>query len=145
MESVLHIKMRRVVAAAGGVVALALAGCGSDDDYKNEDRPPSLIVVPAAISDSRVSVSPSSFGAGPINLIVSNQSVTSQRVTIESTGEGNGFRAQTGPINPGASAELKVDTTPGAAVVKVDGTGIKAARLKIGAERPTAQNELLQP
>lgn len=144
MEGVLHIKMRGAVVLAGSVIAVALAGCGDDKERTNEDRPPPLIVVPASISDSKISVSPKSFGAGPVNLIVSNQSTMAQRVTFASA-DGSGFKQETGPINPGGNAELKVDVTPGAAVVRVEGSGIKAARLKIGPKRKTAQNLLLQP
>lgn len=145
MERLLYIKMRRAAVLAATAVALVATGCGgNDDDYKNENRPPSLIVVPASISNERVSVSPTSFGAGPVNLIISNQSSSAQRVTFASA-DGSGFKQETGPINPGANAELKVDVTPGAAVVEVDGSGIKAARLKIGPARKSAQNELLQP
>ena len=51
-----------------------LAGCGgSGGDYSNEPRPPAPINVTAAVTDQRISVSPKSFGAGPIVLIVSNQ------------------------------------------------------------------------
>ncbi|WP_354701472.1 hypothetical protein DSM112329_01787 [Paraconexibacter sp. AEG42_29] len=144
MEHLLYIKMRRAAVLAVAAAAVVVSGCGDDDEYKNENRPPSLIVVPASISDSRVSVSPSSFGAGPVNLIISNQSDSAQRVTFASA-DGTGFKQETGPINPGANAELKVDVTPGAAVVRVDGDGIQPARLKIGPARRTAQNELLQP
>lgn len=145
MESVLHIKMRRIVAAACGTAALAFAGCGDDEDYENAERPPSPIVVTAFISDESVSVSPASFGAGPVNLVITNQTATAQQVTFESDGSDAGFRQQTGPINPGAPATLKADVPPGAAVVRVDGAGIKPALIRVGAARESAQNELLQP
>ncbi|MCW2999756.1 MAG: hypothetical protein JWN65_3305 [Solirubrobacterales bacterium] len=145
MESVLHINMRRVVAAAGGVATLALAGCGSSGDYKNEARPPSPIVVTAYISDEGVSVSPDKFGAGPVNLVITNQSGAAQQVTFQSGGAAAGFTQQTGPINPRDTATLKADIPQGDAVVKVDSRAIKAARIRVGAERPSAQNDLLQP
>lgn len=145
MESVLHTKMRRTAVAICGASVLAIAGCGDDGDYKNAERPPSPINVTAIITEKAVSVSPSSFGAGPVNLIVTNQSGSAQQVTFESAGDGAGFRQQTGPINPGAPATLKADVPSGAAVVKVDGGGIRSARVKVGADRQSAQNELLQP
>lgn len=145
MESVLHTKMRRTVAAACGICALAVVGCGSNDDYKNADRPPSPITVTAFISDTAVSVSPAKFGAGPVNLIITNQSGSAQRVTFETGGDAAGFRQQTGPINPGAPATLKADVPKGQAVVKVNGAGIRSAKVTVSAERTTAQNELLQP
>lgn len=144
MESVLHTKLRRATVLMTGVGLIALAGCGDDGKYTNKERPPALIVVPASISDAKVSVSPSKFGAGPVNLIISNQSREAQRVTFRSE-DSSGFKQQTGPINPGANAELKVDTTEGTAVVSVSGQGIQEARIDIGPKRASAQNELLQP
>ena len=145
MESVLYTKMRRTAVAACGVSALALAGCGDNGSYKNADRPAAPITVTAYISNKAVSVSPSHIGAGPVNLIIANQSGRAQRVTFESAGDAGGFHQETGPINPGAPATLKADVPTGAARVTVDGGGIKAARVTVGAARPTAQNQLLQP
>jgi hypothetical protein len=145
MESVLHIKMRPVVAALGISATLLAAGCGASDDYKNEARPPAPILVTAFISDDGVSVSPSKFGAGPVNLVITNQSAAAQQITFESDGADAGFTQQTGPINPRDTATLKADIPEGAAVVKVDGDTIKPAKITVGAERASAQNDLLQP
>jgi len=145
MESVLHIKMRQVVATVSGVAALAMAGCGAEDDYENKPRPASPIVVTAYISDEGVSVSPSSFGAGPVNLVITNQSASAQQVTFESAGDAAGFTQQTGPINPRDTATLKADIPEGEAVVKVEAASIKPAGIKVGAPRESAQNDLLQP
>jgi hypothetical protein len=128
--------------------AAAIAGCGTSSDYKNEPRPPSPIVLTASIDDQRVSVSPRSFGAGPISLIVTNQTDTAQRVTLESAekpGGGPGLRQETAPISPRDTATLKADVKPGRYTVHVRGDGIRAAHLQVGAERASAQNDLLQP
>ena len=71
---------------------MALAGCGGGGDYANKPRPPAPINVTAAITNSRVSVSPQRFGAGPIVLIISNQSSSAQKVIFE-TDELGGSRA----------------------------------------------------
>ena len=57
--------MRRTVAATLLVIAavLAVVGCGSSSDYKNDPRPPSPIVLTGSVDDQRVSVSPQRFGA----------------------------------------------------------------------------------
>ncbi len=142
--------MRRTVAATVLVIATvgALVGCGSGADYTNDPRPPSPIVLTASIDDQRVSVSPQRFGAGPISLIVTNQTSTSQSVTLESAGKagsGPGIKQQTAPISPQDTATLKADVSPGRYTVHVGGDGIAAARLRVGPERASAQNDLLQP
>ena len=143
--------MRRTAAFAPLAVAvgLTLGGCGSSSaDYKNDTRPPSPIVLTGYIDDQRVSVSPRSLGAGPISLIVTNQTSTAQRVTLESagaTGSGPGLKQVTAPISPRDTATLKADVKPGRYTVHVAGDAIRAARLQVGPERASAQNDLLQP
>ena len=93
-------------------------------------------------------ISPSSLGAGPISLIVTNQTGTAQRLTLESAGpagSGPGIKQVTAPISPQDTATLKVDVKPGSYSVHVGGDAIRAARLKVGSERESAQNDLLQP
>jgi hypothetical protein len=144
-------QMRRTAAHASLVVAVVLtvAACGSSSaDYKNDPRPPGPIVITGYISNQRVSVSPRSLGAGPISLIVTNQTGTAQRVTLESAdpaGSGPGIKQVTAPISPRDTATLKVDVKPGSYSVHVGADAIRAARLKVGAERKSAQNDLLQP
>lgn len=143
--------MRRTAAHAPLAVAavLALGGCGGNSaDYKNDPRPPATIVITGYVSDQRVSISPRAFGAGPISLIVTNQTGTSQRVTLESAGpagSGPGIRQVTAPISPQDTATLKVDVRPGRYSVHVAGDAIRAAGLRVGRERESAQNDLLQP
>jgi hypothetical protein len=127
---------------------LGLVGCGQAADYKNEARPPSPIVVTASISQNRVSVSPQHFGAGPITLVVTNQTDASQDVRLETDelgGTAPGIKQATGPINPRDTASLKADVRQGTYKVSVSGDGIRAARIAVGPKRKSAQNELLQP
>jgi hypothetical protein len=143
--------MRRTAALAplAVVAGLALGGCGSTStDYKNDPRPPGPIIVTGYIDDQRVSVSPRSLGAGPISLIVTNQTTAAQRVTIESAdaaGQGPGLKQETAPINPRDTATLKADVDPGRYSVHVGADGIAAAALRVGPQRASAQNDLLQP
>ena len=143
--------MRRTAALAPLTVAgvLALGGCGSSSaDYKNDPRPASPIVITGYIDDQRVSVSPRSLGAGPISLIVTNQTGAAQRVTLESAGPagtGPGLKQVTAPISPQDTATLKAEVKPGRYTVHVGGDAIRAARLRVGRERASAQNDLLQP
>jgi hypothetical protein len=131
-------------------IALIAAGCGSDENESTSDqqRPAVPIIITASISTEHVSVSPRRFGAGPITLIVSNQTGASQRVTLESDdapGSAPGLRQQTAPINPRDTGQLEADVDPGRYRVAVEGGGIDAATVNVGAPRPSAQNEVLLP
>jgi hypothetical protein len=135
--------MPSVIAAA-----VVLAGCGASADSRTDQRPPAPIILTASISDQRVSVSPRRFGAGPISLIVTNQTKTAQRVTLESVdaaGQGPGLKQETAPISPRDTATLKADVEPGRYSVHVAGDAIDPAALRVGPERESAQNDLLQP
>jgi hypothetical protein len=136
------------VAVATGCSVLA-AGCGSDEpDYANQPRPPAPIVISASIGADRVSVSPRRFGAGPITLIVTNQTERAQDLTLETDeirGEAPGIEQSSGPINPGDTASLKADLRSGTYRIAVDGRGISGTRLNVGSARPSSQNDLLQP
>jgi hypothetical protein len=127
------------------VAVATVAGCGGGSDYKNEPRPPSPIVVTASINKDAVSVSPKKFGAGPITLIVTNQTGASQQLTVEINSGQAGFKGSTGPINPRDTSQLKADLGRGTYSVHVDGNSIRAAKLTVGKERRSAQNDLLQP
>jgi len=134
--------------------AFALTGCGDDSDYDNELRPPSPINITAAIGESAISVSPASLGAGPVVIMVSNQSDASQVATLEvndlKSNPGKkktaGLRQSTGPINPQDTAQIKVvveaDTTY---TLKTDDDGIEPGQLKVGDERTSSQNDVLTP
>jgi hypothetical protein len=148
----MHMSGRRARGLAAAASALAVvgaaAGCGGGKNSANDNRPPSPINLTAAISSRSVSVSPRHFGAGPIVLIVTNQSSASQRVTLatdEPGGTAPGIQQSTGPINPQDTASLTVTLRPGSYVVKVADGGIRPAHLRVGRERASAQNELLLP
>jgi hypothetical protein len=147
----MHTRQRTALAVttAAGFAALALAGCGGGETtYANRPRPPAPIVITASISNHGVAVSPRRFGAGPIRVVVTNQTGAAQRLTLESDdpiGEGPGIRQETSPINPRDTAKLAADVRPGRYRLHVDGTGIPAARLVVGTRRASAQNDLLSP
>ena len=141
------LKRHGFAAVVLGAFALA-AGCGEDDDYENEPRPPAPIVVSAAITQDGISVSPKTFGAGPITLIVTNQTESAQELKLETDeigGSAPGIEAEAGPISPGDTASLKADLREGTYRVAVNGRGISEAALDVGEPRESAQNQLLQP
>jgi hypothetical protein len=130
------------------LVAAAAAGCGGGEDYANKPRPATPINVTAAVSDDRVSVSPKTFGAGPIVMIVSNQTNERQTVTLETEelgGSRPGLRRSTNPIGARGTATLKVDVRQGTYAVSTRGNGIEPATVEVGKARKSAQDELLQP
>lgn len=135
---------------SGGIAAalVTVAGCGGDSDYANKPRPPAPINVTAAITNQRVSVSPQRFGAGPIVLIISNQSTSAQEVTFETDelgGSQPGRTFNTTPINPRGTATLKVEVRQGDWKLHTGDGGIRAAAVSVGKQRKSAQDDLLQP
>lgn len=138
--------LRRATCGLAVAAVIALAGCASDDTYKNQPRPPQTLVITAAILPDKVSVSPSTFGAGPVSLVVANETDASQRISIVRQINGQSQASeQTGPINPHDTATLKADVDEGDYEIRVEGAGIKPATVSVGATRPSAQNDLLQP
>lgn len=135
----------RRTAALATVAAALLAGCGEQRSYSNDPRPPAPIVLTASINRNEVSVSPRSFGAGPVSLVITNQTSAAQEITFETAGAAAGFTQQTGPINPGGTATLKAEVPRGTVTVKVQSDGIDPAELDVGLRRESAQDELLQP
>jgi hypothetical protein len=142
---------RAAVAACALIAACTLASCGGDDHKNaNAERPPSAIVISASIDDKAVEVSPKKFGAGPITLVISNQSTSAQQVTLETEDEPGGASPgekaiETGPINPRETASVKGDVKQGTYTLHVGGDSVRAAKVVVGKMRPSSQNDLLQP
>ena len=127
--------------------ACALAGCGGEGDYANKPRPATPINVTASITEDEISVSPTEFGAGPVVLIVSNQTDARHTVTLETEelgGSQGGIRQSTRPIGPRGTGTLKANVRRGSYAISVGG-GISPASVRVGSPRRSAQDELLQP
>jgi hypothetical protein len=142
--------VRSALLPIAATLALASAGCGGggEDDYENRLRPPTPINVTAAITEERVSVSPETFGAGPIVLLVSNQSGKEQAITFETEeigGESPGLRKASRPILAGGTGSMQVDVREGSYAVSVDDPGIEPATVEVSGKRASAQDQLLQP
>jgi hypothetical protein len=132
------------MSTAVAVVALATGvGCG-EQSGSSDPRPPAPESVSAAVVDHRITVSPQKIGGGPITLLVANLSSKSVDVTLESVG-GNEAPASTGPINPQDTASVAVDVREGSYKLAAKPSSAKAAVLKVGSERASAQNDLLLP
>ena len=137
-------RTRDVVVVLAG--ALLVAGCGGGKHFKNDARPAAPIQLTGVVRDSQVDISPKRVGAGPVILIVSNQTDAARIITLE----GEGTTDTVGPIQPLDTAKLQQTLKPGTYTVKA---GSKAATRKeiapgtvtVGPERSSSSNELLLP
>jgi hypothetical protein len=141
--------LRPARTASGLVVALAaLSGCGAEADYANDPRPATPINVTAAITKHRVTVSPARFGAGPVVMIIANETDRARRMTIETdelAASSPGIKQSTAPINPQGTATLKLDLKTGRYSVSADGKGIEDTPVRVGRDRPSSSGDLLTP
>jgi hypothetical protein len=143
-----------IIVIATGVVA----GCGSSSHFANHPAPPVPVNLTVYINSHSVSVSPSSVGAGPVVFIITNQGRTAESLSVMPAGQSAAQSiADTGPINPQATAQLSVNLSqPGSYTVGIAPndsteasaalpTGVKGAVLKVGPPRASGSNTLLQP
>lgn len=129
--------------------AVLIAGCGSTDDYANDERPPAPLDVAVMVTNERVAVAPDRIGAGPVVLIVANESDRSRDLTLTPPAGSSSAcidaDASSGPINPRGTARVALDLVEGDCIVSVRGRGVRPARLTVGRERTSAQADLLSP
>lgn len=141
--------MRTRMLGALSAMVLVAAGCGGDDSYDNAERPPAPLNVAIALTSRGVNVSPAQVGGGPVVLLISNQSGRTHDVTL--TGPpGSGAPCvdddvSSGPISPQGNGRVQLSLSEGTCLVGVAGDGLQPAELTVGPERPTAQDDLLQP
>jgi hypothetical protein len=134
-------------AALIAVAATALAGCGGEQ-RENRLRPPVPVTMTAAIHSDGIQVSPAAVGAGTIVLVVSNQSGAPQTVTFETdelAGKTGANRASSPEIAPRSTGRLTITAREGSYSVHTADDAIRAARVKIGPPRESAQDDLLLP
>lgn len=149
--------MRKTTFATLAVTIVATSGCGGGAQFANTPRPATPVNLTVYVNDVRVSVSPSSVGAGEIMFIVTNQASETESLTIRPAGDPSQSLAATGPINPQATAQVTVDLRdPGEYTISAGKNGnseavaaatgsIQPGRLRIGPARPSASDALLQP
>ena len=123
-------------------LSLVAGGCGGDDQAHSKQRPPVPINVSVQIGAKRVTSSPNEFGAGPVTLLITNQSGASQTLTID----GPRLSRSVGPIPPGDTATVKVTMGTGDFKISAeDSAGLSPATLTVGPPRASGQNDLLLP
>ncbi len=134
-----------MVAVLCGMAAVVIvAGCGGNDDFANDPRPPAPILVTAKVDDRRVIVSPADFGAGLVTFVISNQSDDPVSLTLVGPApEGNQV---SGEIPPAGVDEFKADMVEGD--YEVNGgerSDAKPAQITVGPERESSKDDLLLP
>jgi hypothetical protein len=142
-------RMLGALSATALVLAGLATGCGSSDDYANADRPPAPTSISIAVTGTRIEVSPSRIGAGPVLLLIANTSNRSRDVTLTAP-DGAGAAcveadASSGPINPQGAARIQLSLVEGTCEVGVADGSVPPARVVVGPERASAQQDLLQP
>src|SRR5215211_4013241 len=137
----------RIVAfALLATAALTAAGCGGSSDFKNEPRAPAPVQLTGVIRDDKLTVSPNRVGAGPVIILISNQTQDAHTITLD----GGDVKETVGPVNPLDTAKLQQTLTQGTYEVKAGSSKavpkeIEPAQLLIGQPRKSSRNELLLP
>jgi hypothetical protein len=140
--------LRHAFTATAAVVVGLIGGCGGGADFANDPRPPSPINVSAVITADRVTVTPTHFGAGPVVILIANETPKTHRLTVQTEELGAskpGVRQSTAAINPQGTATLKVDMTQGRYSVGTGESGMRGAHLRVKGKRTSAQSKVLQP
>jgi hypothetical protein len=148
----MRIRMVGIVA----LTALGVSACGSTGGKSpDQGRPPTPVNLSVYVNDSKVSVSPSVTGAGPVVFVVTNQASQSESLAISKSGQSHPI-ASTAPINPEGTTQVAVNFRPGTYTIATAQRGstdaalatpssIHAASIHIGQERPSSSNDVLQP
>jgi hypothetical protein len=138
-------RARRIIVIAAGTLAVAVAGCG-EDDFENKPRAAVPISLTGVIKDDRVTISPSREGAGPFEILISNQTDTAHTITLA----GESIRERIGPVNPSDVGSIQKTLAPGTYEVRAGSERavpreIEPAVLHIGEPRRNSNDRLLLP
>jgi hypothetical protein len=137
------------------VCGLVVSACGTAGGKSASVlRPANPVNLTVYVNDSRVSVSPTTVGAGPVVFIVTNQARQAESLAISKPGSGT--LASTAPINPQGTTQVSVDFKPGDYTITTGSHGrtdaqrtqqssIRPASIHIGRARGSSSNQVLQP
>lgn len=139
-------RTRAATLLSAALLTALIAGCGGEDDFENKPRPPVPVQLTGVITDDEVTVSPRRLGAGPVVLIISNQTEQSHTITLE----GEDIREEVGPVNPLDTAQIQRTLKPGSYEVKAGSEEaapkpIAVATIAVGPPRKSSSDELLLP
>jgi plastocyanin len=148
--------MRKTTIGILVAATVVISGCGNGGGVSpTASRPPAPVNLTVYVNNSKVSVSPTSVGAGPVVFIVTNQANHAEALAISSA-DGSSTLASTAPINPQATTQVSVDFKPGNYTIATaphgstdaslaSPTSVAAASIHIGPARPSANGSLLGP
>jgi hypothetical protein len=139
----------RIGALASGVALIAglLAGCGGGKDFADKPRPAAPLYLTGVINNSGVTVSPNRVGAGPVVIVVSNQ--TQMAHTLELDGS-NIAPVRSSSIGPTDTGRIQTTLDPGTYTVKAGSAKalkkeLLPAHLLIGKPRPDSNDQVGLP
>jgi hypothetical protein len=133
-------------AALLATAAMTATGCGGGSDFKDKPRPPAPVQLTGVITDKGVTISPNRVGAGPVILLISNESKQAHTITLD----GGKTTDTVGPINPLDTAKLQQNLIQGSYSVKAGSSKavpheIKAGTLNVGPPRHDSSDQVLLP
>ena len=130
---------------------MLVAGCGGGSHFKNETRPPVPVQLTGVVTDRTVQVSPNRVGAGPVIIVVSNQTSGAHTLTLEGPLGGKDVTTDTvGPVNPMGTGKLQQTLRPGSYELKAGSQQATAqeiapGRVTVTRQRQSSSNDLLLP
>jgi hypothetical protein len=139
----------RIGALASGLALAAglLAGCGGGKNFADKPRPAAPLYLNGVITAKGVDVSPNRVGAGPVVILVSNQTAIPRTLTLDG---GNIALVVIPPIAPADTGRIQTTLGPGTYTVKAGSVKalrrtLRPAHLVIGKARADSNNEVGLP
>jgi hypothetical protein len=139
----------RIGALATGVALGAgfLVGCGGGKDFADKARPAAPLYLNGAITSKGVDVSPNHVGAGPVVILVSNQTQAAHTLTLDGSSIAP---VRTNVIGPTDTGTIQTTLAPGTYTVKAGSTKavtkeLPPAHLVIGKARPDSNGQVGLP
>jgi hypothetical protein len=140
---------KRIGALASGVAvaALLVVGCGGGKNFADKPRPAAPITLTGVISNKGVTMSPNKVGAGPVVILVSNQTLAPHTLELD----GSAIQpVRTNAVAPSDTGRIQTTLTKGVYTVKAGSEKavareLRPARLIIGAERADSNDEVGLP
>jgi hypothetical protein len=143
-EEYRSVRHRTAAIACCAAATITVVGCGGDDDFANDPRPPAPILVTAKVDDQKVVISPKEFGAGLVTFAISNQS--DDPVSLTLVGPAPEDNEASTEIPPAGVDEFKAEMAEGD--YEINGgerSDAKPAQIAVGPERESSKDQLLLP